>query len=235
MGTQTSKNQNTNLDTRNDRMSRRSSDDKNVGDSERYASIVGGALLAIGGLSLLYRGLTGYCAVYDKLGVNTAEGENVNNYYQKNYSERVEKRVTINRPLDEIYDFWRNFENLPKIMSHLETVTVLPNKRSHWKAKAPLGTSVEWDAEITSEQKNQFISWRSLEGADVDNSGSVRFERDGDATTVIVKLDYTPPAGSLGAAVARLFGENPDQQLDDDLQKFKKTMEKGGADSFKNQ
>ncbi len=123
-----------------------------------------------------------------------------------------------------------NFENLPKIMSHLESVTVIDNKRSHWKAKAPLGTSVEWDAEIVDEQKNHFIAWRSIEGADVDNSGSVRFDRAGGGETrITVIINYTPPAGAIGAAVASLFGENPEQQLEEDLKQFKQAMESGEA------
>ncbi|WP_406696340.1 SRPBCC family protein [Singulisphaera sp. Ch08] len=83
--------------------------------------------------------------------------------------------ITINRPAEELYRFWRNFENLPRIMTHLESVQVTGDRRSHWKAKAPVGSTVEWDAEITEDRPNELIAWRSLEGADVENSGAVRF------------------------------------------------------------
>ncbi|MBA2621665.1 MAG: DUF2892 domain-containing protein [Acidobacteria bacterium] len=222
---------------------------KNVGDNERLASSVGGGLLAgygiyrmdlvgavlaaLGG-ALLYRGATGHSPIYDALDINTADASGASKssaHHAGRHSNRVEKHISVNRPLHEIFDFWRNFENLPKIMSNLESVTVIDNKRSHWKAKAPLGASVEWDAEIVEEQKNHYIAWRLTEGADVDNSGSVRFDRTqtGGETSITVVIDYTPPAGAVGAAVAYFFGENPEQQLEEDLRKFKETMESGEA------
>ncbi len=223
-------------------------DAKNIGESERIASGLGGGALAAYGLyrmdligavlaalggALLYRGATGHSPIYDALDINTADDSSAKSggaAHAHGHANRVEKHVTVHRPLHEIFDFWRNFENLPKIMSHLESVTVIDNKRSHWKAKAPLGTSVEWDAEIVEEQKNHFIAWRSIEGADVDNSGSVRFDRAGGGETrITVIINYTPPAGAIGAAVASWFGENPEQQLEEDLQKFKQAMESGEA------
>ena len=125
-----------------------------------------------------------------------------------------------------MYDYWRKLENLPQIMSHLESVTVLDDKRSRWVAKAPLGTHVEWEAEIVNDKPGQRIGWHSLPGATVDNAGSVQFESlDGDKTRVHVALSYRPPAGPLGAAVAKLFGEEPGQQIAEDLQNFKATFE----------
>lgn len=190
--------------------------------------LIGLGLAALGG-AFVHRAATGQCQVYDALGVDTAKSGGAKS--QAAQSNRVEKHIAINKPLEEIFDYWRNFENLPKIMSHLESVTVIDNKRSHWKAKAPLGTSVEWDAEITDEQKNHFIAWRSAPDADVDNSGSVRFEwtAGGGETRLGVVINYTPPAGAIGAAVASLFGENPEQQLEEDLMKFKQAMENGKA------
>jgi uncharacterized membrane protein len=139
------------------------------------------------------------------------------------------KTVTINRPPEELYEFWHNFENLPRFMSHLESVRVLDEKRSHWVAKAPLGTTVEWDAEIIEDRPNEFIAWRSLEGADVDNSGSVRFNRApaDRGTEVRVELEYNPPGGALGAGVAKILGEAPEQQIKDDLYRFKQLTETG--------
>lgn len=139
---------------------------------------------------------------------------------------RIEKSVIINRDRADLYHFWRNFRNLPQIMNHLEEVRVLSPTRSHWVAKAPVGIKVEWDAEITHDQENELIAWRSLEGATVANAGSVRFlhfaERE---TEVRVSLEYAPPGGRLGAFIAALFGENPEQQITEDLAQFKHRME----------
>jgi uncharacterized membrane protein len=135
----------------------------------------------------------------------------------------------VNRPAAELYRYWRNFENLPKFMDHLESVRTTGEKRSHWVAKAPAGTTVEWDAEIINEKENELIAWRSLENADVDNAGSVRFQEApaGRGTEVRVSLEYDPPGGMVGAAIAKLFGEAPDQQIQEDLRRFKQVMEAG--------
>lgn len=142
---------------------------------------------------------------------------------------RVEKHITVQRPAAELYSFWRKLENLPKVMSHLETVTELDERRSHWTAKAPAGLSVSWEAEITEDLPNQAIAWRALEGSDIENAGSVFFnELPYDRGTEIkVVLAYEPPLGKLGAAVARLMGEEPAAQLQDDLRRFKQLMETG--------
>ncbi|MES2535701.1 MAG: SRPBCC family protein [Pseudomonadota bacterium] len=141
----------------------------------------------------------------------------------------VEKSVTINRSADECYRYWRDFQNLPRFMEHLESVQVIDDKRSHWKAKAPIGASVEWDAEVTVDQPGQLLAWHSVEGADVDNAGTVRFERapGGRGTIVLVELQYSPPGGKAGAFIARLLGEEPAQQIDDDLRHFKQLIETG--------
>lgn len=137
--------------------------------------------------------------------------------------------VTVNRPIEEVYGFWRDFQNLPRFMSHLESVRVTGDRRSHWVAKAPAGTRVEWDAEITAERPNELIAWRSLPGADVENSGLIHFQPapGGRGTEIHVKLEYNPPGGVLGAQIAKLFGEEPGQQLKDDLYRFKQVMETG--------
>src|SRR6185369_11404345 len=135
----------------------------------------------------------------------------------------------INLPPEEVYEFWRDFENLPRFMRHLESVRDLGDGRSHWKAKGPAGTEVEWHATIIADVPNEVITWRSLEGSDVDNAGAVRFERaPGNRGTILqVNLEYNPVGGVLGAAVAKLFGEEPGQQLDDDLRRFKQVLEIG--------
>jgi uncharacterized membrane protein len=143
----------------------------------------------------------------------------------------AKKSITIQKSPEELYQFWRNFENLPVIMNHLQAVHVLDDRRSHWVAKAPLDQTVEWDAEIIDEKENQSIVWRSTEGADVDSTGSVTFTNaNGSGTEVKVTLKYNPPAGVAGAAVATLFGENPQQQLEEDMQQFKVMMESDFAE-----
>lgn len=231
--------------TRSENTARAKEGDKNVGEIERYASAIGGGALALYGLSrgslagvtlalvggaLVYRGVTGHCNVYEAMDVNTASDDKGSAAsVAGNRGIKVEKTVTINRSPEELFKFWRNFENLPRFMDHLESVRTTGDKRSHWVAKAPAGTTVEWDAEVINEKPNELIAWRSLEGADVDNAGSVRFERatGGRGTTVRVTLEYDPPGGVIGAAIAKLFGEAPDQQIQEDLRRLKQVMETG--------
>jgi uncharacterized membrane protein len=221
-------------------------DRTNVNEIERWASAIGGGALALYGLTrgtfggvslalvggaLLYRGVTGHCDLYATMGINTASraGTNPNVSVRGGQGIKVEKTMIINRSPAELYSFWRNFENLPRFMSHVEEVRVLDETRSHWVVSAPAGTSVEWDAEVYTEKENELIAWRSLPGADVDNAGSVHFEPapGGRGTLVRVVLKYDPPAGVVGATIARLFGENPEQQIDTDLRRFKQVMETG--------
>jgi uncharacterized membrane protein len=141
----------------------------------------------------------------------------------------VKKAITIGRPAEELYCFWRDFRNLPRFMGHLEDVQVIDERRSHWIAKAPLGRTVEWDAEITEDRPDERLAWRSLKCADVPNDGSVSFEPapGGRGTVVRVDLRYEPPGGIIGATLARLFGEEPGQQVQEDLHAFKQLMETG--------
>jgi uncharacterized membrane protein len=142
---------------------------------------------------------------------------------------RVTKTIIVNRSPEEVYRFWRDLANLPTFMKHLESVQVTGDNRSHWKATGPGGKTVEWDAEIVEDQPNTRIAWRSLEGSDIDNSGSVQFERapGGRGTLVRVELRYTPPGGVVSATLAKLFGEEPGQQVDGDLRAFKQVLETG--------
>jgi uncharacterized membrane protein len=140
----------------------------------------------------------------------------------------VNKSIVINASAEEVYQYWRDFENLPRFMRYLESVKVTGEGRSHWVARAP-GGSVEWDAEVTEDRPNQSISWRSLEGSEVETSGTVRFEPavGGRGTVVHVRLDYNPPGGAVGALFAKLFGEDPDGQMQIDLRRFKQIIELG--------
>ena len=228
-----------------------SSSSVNVGQAERWASAIGGGALALYGVTrgslggialalvgaaLVQRGVTGHCNLYDAINFNSASGENLRNSenvsVQGDRGTKVEHSVNINRPPAELYAFWRNFENLPRFMNHLESVKRFGGNRSHWVAKAPGGRTVEWDAEVYNEKEGEMIAWRTLEGSQVASAGSVHFEPAGeDATNVRVNLKYDPPGGKLGSLVARLFGENPQRQIEEDLARFKEIMEAGRSAS----
>ena len=141
----------------------------------------------------------------------------------------VAQSVTIRQPVEMVYAFWRNFENLPRFMDHLESVRVTGDRQSHWVAKAPAGKTVEWDAETVEDRRDELIAWRSLPGSSVPNSGQVRFvpAAGGRGTEVHVELRYDPPGGKLGALVAKLFGEEPGQQVAGDLRRLKQVLETG--------
>jgi uncharacterized membrane protein len=142
---------------------------------------------------------------------------------------QVQKTVTIDRPRAELFTFWRNFQNFPHFMVHVESVQVLDDRRSHWVVKAPAGRTVEWDAEIINETPDDVISWRSAEDAEIENAGSVTFREApaGRGTIVSVTLTYNPPGGRAGDLIAMLFGEEPSQQLSEDIRRFKALMETG--------
>jgi uncharacterized membrane protein len=196
-----------------------------------------GGTAALGAAVLLYRGMTGHCHVYDAIGVDHGSNDGTARVADR-YSDtrrrlggargiHVDESVTINKPIAEVYRFWRNFENLPTFMQHLDAVAVRDEGISHWVAKGPAGTRVEWDARIINEVDNQVIGWQSLEGATVATAGSVNFDETDHGTLVRVHLQYDPPAGRLGALVARLFGEEPNQTIREDLRRFKRLLETG--------
>jgi uncharacterized membrane protein len=218
----------------------------NVGDNERMVSVAAGSVLALLGLGrgglpglligavgggMIYREATGHCPAYAAMGVDTVDESQGGTRESENRGTHVAQSFLVNKPPEELYRYWRNFENLPRIMTHLEAVRVIDDRRSHWVAKAPsiTGGQVEWDAEVTADEPNARIAWRSLPGADVDNSGSVQFTpAPGDrGTAVRVIIDYDPPAGRLGKWVAKLFGEAPERQVREGLRNFKRVMELG--------
>jgi uncharacterized membrane protein len=149
----------------------------------------------------------------------------------------VQESITIDRPAEDIYRFWHDTENLPRIMNHIESVREIGPGRTHWVAKAPAGMHVEWDSEIVENRPNELIAWRSLEGSDVDHSGSVRFMRapGGRGTVVTVETDYRPPGGTIGAKIAKLFGETPAKQIAVDLHRLKQLLETGEIATTKGQ
>jgi len=142
----------------------------------------------------------------------------------------VEEAITVNRPVSDVFRFWRNFENLPTFMKHLESVSEREAGVTHWVAVGPAGTRVEWDARIITEVDNRLIGWQSLEGSTISTAGSVNFRESTRGTEVRVHFQYNPPAGRLGAAVAWLFGEEPHIQVREDLRRFKQLIETGSAE-----
>jgi uncharacterized membrane protein len=142
---------------------------------------------------------------------------------------RVTKAITVNRPAEEVYRFWRDFENFPRFMDHVESVRSNGDRRSHWKAKGPAGKTIEWDAEIVEDRPNELIAWRSVAGSEVENSGLVRFKSapGGRGTEVHVEMEYDPPGGLVGVAVAKVFGAEPAGQMTTDLRQFKQMVELG--------
>ena len=141
----------------------------------------------------------------------------------------AQKSVTINHPKEHVYEFWHDFENLGRFMQHLELVEDLGGGKSHWVAKAPGGASVEWDAKITEDVPGERIAWQSLPNSEIPNSGIVTFrDAPGDrGTEVTVHIEYEVPGDEASAKLAKLFGEEPNQQLRDDLRRFKQVMETG--------
>jgi len=141
----------------------------------------------------------------------------------------VRRSIIISETPENLYQRWHDFEALPRFMSHLISVESTGEKRSHWVAKGPAGSRVEWDAEMSEDIPNELIAWRSLPGADVDNSGSVRFERAPAERGTIVRVDmhYRPPAGKAGAFIAKMLGQSPEKQLAVDLLRFKQLVETG--------
>jgi uncharacterized membrane protein len=213
---------------------------RNISDNERWASIAAGAGMVLYGLSrrrtagwltaglgalLVRRGWSGHCHTYDALGLNTFRTQDTREALGGPAGVIVEESVTINRPVAELYRFWRNLENLPRFMSHLESVERITDTLSRWRAKGPAGTTVEWNAEIINEVPDQVIGWRSIEGSDVVSAGSVNFEQAGVATRVRVRLQYSPPGGKVGDAVARLTGSDAATQIRQDLERFKELLE----------
>ncbi len=224
---------------------------QNISSTEKTISQVGGAALVLAGLSrgrlsgmllslvggsLLYRGFTGHCYAYEALGIDTA-GQSEGTVIPAQSGTKVEQSITINRSANDLYSFWREVENLPTFMRHLKSVEAIDSKRSRWIAQGPMGTTVEWEAEIFNEQEPELIAWRSLPDSQVATTGSIRFKEleNGRGTAVTVSLKYNPPGGKVASAIAWLLGRDAEQEIDEDLRRFKSKMETGEVPTIKGQ
>jgi len=174
---------------------------------------------------MTYRGATGRDFAYQAMGIARIQENGHDGIY-------VQHSITVNRPRDELYRIWRNFENLPRFMKHLASVDAdeaSDRKHSHWITKGPLGRQIEWDSEVTEDCENELLAWQSLPGSIVESRGRVEFmdAPGGRGTILHVDMQYLPLGGSVGAAFAKLFGDEPGQQVRDDLRAFKQIIETG--------
>ncbi len=225
--------------------------DKHASDEMRWVYGVGGAALLLWGLrrrsvagtvvssvglDLLNWSFTGHY-LHEVLGLTGLTAKGLRALVPHQLGIRVDRSISVYRPPEDVYRFFRDFSNLSRFLAHVNAVREIDDKHSHWYVSGPAGMELEWDAEIINDQPNEFISWRSVGSADVESTGSVRFERaPGDRGTVVrVSLNYLPPAGALGAAIAKLFGEEPEKQIKDDLRRMKQILEAGEIASIEGQ
>ncbi|MFD0794052.1 SRPBCC family protein [Mucilaginibacter litoreus] len=220
----------------------RASQSVNLSQAERTISIAGGVKLALSGFKglfkspfasiiklgaggyLLTRGITGHCELYSRMGRNTTEPVNVN----------IRSSYLINKPRQDVYDFWRRLDNLPLFMKHLESVEIIDDVRSHWVLKLPVGAAkVSWDAEIVKDEPGYSIGWSSLPDSLIDNAGKVTFQDspDGDGTLVDVVISYRPPAGGFGGSIAHVLNPVFKNMVDNDVRNFKQYMDIDGGNT----
>jgi len=213
----------------------------NVGPKERAGALLAGsaliavalirpstqrwALLGVGAM-LLVRGAAGRCVLYRALGINHCDLRHRDGV-PGNEGVRIEHTVDVYCPAAELFQFWRQVDQLPRILRHVESVEAVDEWHSHWVARGPLGPALEWDAEIINERENQLIAWQSVHGADLKNAGSVRFEPlDEEITRMKVCLELQPVGGTAALTLARLFGTDPQRELESDLERFKDFAER---------
>ena len=223
----------------------------NVGNTERFLSAITGVGLlvrgikggagivgpvrALMGIGLLFRAATGYCPAYGAVGVNTRDRSDTSSpgrrKIRSDRAVKVEQSIIIERAPADLYRFWRRLENLPKVMTHLRSVEAINDYQSHWVVNTLPGVAtIEWDAEIINEVENERIGWKTLPDSLVEHAGSVVFEAlNKNSTIVTVTMQYDPPGGAAGAALAALFGQDPAKTIGDDLLHFKQAMESDTA------
>lgn len=219
----------------------------NVARRERTISLAAGAAmiglgllrgrlsgLALAGLGafVLKRGIDGHCMAYEALGINTAEDDQPDPTALYERGVKIQEAVTVNRPAQELYDYWHNFENHPRFMPNVESVRADDGMRSLWRIKGPAGVIVEYEAETINDEPGRLIAWRSVGGADIQHAGSVRFldAPAGRGTEVHFNVEYLPPAGyvgKFGAKLLRLIGKAPRNDVREGLRNFKRLMETG--------
>ncbi len=184
-----------------------------------------GMCLAVAAAPLAFKGVAGVWP-----GLNSAlTSDDTRVALSADRGIHVREAIRLEKPIAEVYRFWRSLENLPRFMTHLRSVTDLGNGRSHWEANGPAHVKVEWDAEIINDVGNSVIGWKSLPGSDVVTAGSVNFStvRGGRSTQVSVHLQYSPPAGRAGVLLATVFGRNPASMIREDLRHLKQLLEAG--------
>ncbi|MEJ6978965.1 SRPBCC family protein [Pedobacter sp. P351] len=208
----------------------------NVNTTERLLSIAGGTFLlykalkqvfrhpliglqeaAVSGV-LLYRGATGFCPVYDRIGKDSTDLQSIS----------ITERFIVDRPREEVYSFWRNLENLPRFMKHLHSVIEMDGKNSKWSANIPHDLlKISWNAEITREEQNSYIGWQSVEGSLIDNAGKVEFAdaKNGLGTELNIEINYFPPAGNIGRGIAKLLNGIFEKMVREDVTNFKHYVE----------
>jgi len=218
---------------------RKRPDQINVGREERWISMISGGVLVAYGLTrgswsgmalaaaggtLAFRGVTGHCPMYAAINANTAAGDS-----RESNGVHVEQAITIDRPAEDLYTFWRDFGNHALISDYLASITVTGETTSHWVAKGPANKPLEWDAEVINDVPNELIAWKTLPGADIAHAGTVRFKPGpvGRGTEVHITMQYYPPAGTLVAGVALRFHREPSIQTADMLKRLKRLMETG--------
>ncbi len=218
-----------------------SGQEQNVGNTERMLSMAGGGLAMLSGLrrggaaglllsglgaALLYRGASGYCPINARIGRNTTE---LGRSRRHNEPVHLHAGMTIDKPAAELYQYWLNVENMPRVMSFLERVESRGGDRSHWVARLPGGRTVEWDSEITAKEDNRRIAWRSIEPSDLSSKGEIRFRPapDGRGTEVELDMSYQPPGGAIGSALGHFMRGMSRMKVQEDLRRFKRIMETG--------
>lgn len=222
----------------------------NISNTERVVSAISGLAFLVGGLArrnwagsvltiagggLLYRAMSGSCPVYRAMGIDTSgNAQDTSRLGRRkvhtDHATKIRRTVKIDRPPHELYQFWRSLDNLPRVMTHLDSVQIIDDHTSHWVLKlVPGAPRVEWDAEIINEVEDRRIGWRSLAGSDLNHAGSVEFKPTADEqrTWLRVTLQYDPPGSRLGSTLATWFGGDPSTTLAADLQRFKEHMETG--------